>query len=68
MSRFKANNIEIPVLPFDRLETKLTLDKGTLRLQPAVIRVGQGTAANEPNALWLGNSRQSRYRFSDRAS
>ena len=40
---FKANHIEIPVLPFDRLETKLTLDKGTLRLQPAIIRVGHGT-------------------------
>ena len=39
----KANNIEIPVLPFDRLETKLTLDNGTLRLQPAVIRIGKGT-------------------------
>lgn len=39
----KANNIEIPVLPFDGLETKLTLDNGTLRLQPAVIRVGKGT-------------------------
>lgn len=40
---FKANNIQIPVLPFDRLETKLTLDKGTLRVQPAVIRIGYGT-------------------------
>jgi AsmA family protein len=40
---FKANNIQIPVLPFDRLETTLTLDNGTLRLQPAVIRIGKGT-------------------------
>ena len=39
---FKANHIEIPVLPFDRLEAKLTLDNGTLRLQPAVIRIGKG--------------------------
>jgi AsmA family protein len=40
---FKGNNIQIPVLPFDRLETKLTLDNGTLRLQPAAIRIGNGT-------------------------
>jgi uncharacterized protein involved in outer membrane biogenesis len=40
---FKANHIDIPILPFDRLETKLTLDAGTLKLQPAVIRIGEGT-------------------------
>jgi uncharacterized protein involved in outer membrane biogenesis len=40
---FKANHIDIPILPFDRLETKMTLDAGTLKLQPAVIRIGDGT-------------------------
>ena len=40
---FKADHIDIPILPFDRLQTKLTLDAGTLKLQPAVIRIGNGT-------------------------
>ena len=40
---FKADHIDIPILPFDRLETKMTLDGGTLKLQPAVIRIGDGT-------------------------
>ena len=44
---FKADHIDIPILPFDRLETKLTLDGGTLKLQPAVIRIGEGTVRTD---------------------
>ena len=44
---FKANHIHIPILPFDRLETKMTLDGGTLKLQPAVIRIGDGTVRTD---------------------
>jgi uncharacterized protein involved in outer membrane biogenesis len=44
---FKANHIDIPILPFDRLETKMTLDAGTLKLQPAVIRIGNGTVRTD---------------------
>src|SRR4029453_13053592 len=44
---FKANHIDIPILPFDRLETKMTLDAGTLKLQPAVIRIGDGTVRTD---------------------
>ena len=44
---FKADHIDIPILPFDRLETKLTLDHGTLKLQPAVVRIGHGTVRTD---------------------
>ena len=44
---FKADHIDIPILPFDRLETKMTLDGGTLKLQPAIIRIGEGTVRTD---------------------
>jgi uncharacterized protein involved in outer membrane biogenesis len=44
---FKADHIDIPILPFDRLETKLTLDHGTLKLQPAIVRIGHGTVRTD---------------------
>jgi uncharacterized protein involved in outer membrane biogenesis len=44
---FKANHIDIPILPFDRLETKLTLDHGTLQLKPAIVRIGHGTVRTD---------------------
>lgn len=39
---FRSNRIVTTAIPLDRFEAKLTLDDGTLRLQPVRFEIGQG--------------------------
>lgn len=41
--KFKGTRIVTPQLPIDRLDAALTLDNGTLRIQPASFDIGKGS-------------------------